>query len=110
MEKEDDLHKCCSLCMDPLKGKRPKVLPCLHTFCSECISKLIVKATKEGALDDGREDEEGEKEGQAEGKKKEEKARFPCPTCRRPVPIMKGGVDAYMVMSFIIFLTFLLSS
>ena len=31
-------HVTCSICLERLEN--PKVLPCLHTFCSGCIMKL----------------------------------------------------------------------
>ena len=39
-EKIDDLLKC-SICLDILS--KPKTLPCLHTFCSDCIKKCGMK-------------------------------------------------------------------
>ena len=29
----------CGVCMETYKG--PKILPCLHTFCKECLSKIV---------------------------------------------------------------------
>ena len=35
-------HLTCSVCLEQLKD--PKVLPCLHSFCHECIVNLAKKA------------------------------------------------------------------
>ena len=31
----------CAVCMEHFK--EPKVLPCLHTYCKECLEKLVKK-------------------------------------------------------------------
>ncbi|XP_019622778.1 PREDICTED: tripartite motif-containing protein 2-like [Branchiostoma belcheri] len=51
----------CSICLELFT--RPKVLPCQHTFCQDCLKDLARK-----------------------------KARFQCPNCRRRVKIPAQGV------------------
>ena len=34
-------HFECTVCMEQFK--KPKVLPCLHTFCMMCLQKLLKK-------------------------------------------------------------------
>ena len=34
----------CSICLEEMSGRTPKSLPCLHTFCSQCIDDLLCKA------------------------------------------------------------------
>ncbi|XP_019647723.1 PREDICTED: LOW QUALITY PROTEIN: uncharacterized protein LOC109488024 [Branchiostoma belcheri] len=55
----------CTICLEPYKD--PKILPCLHTFCKDCLKKFVAK--------------------QGEGKD-----RFPCPTCRIETVLPEGGV------------------
>ncbi len=35
-------HLTCSVCLEPFKD--PKVLPCLHSYCHECIVRLTKNA------------------------------------------------------------------
>lgn len=53
----------CTICFDIFS--EPKALPCLHTFCKECISKFITE----------RKNQHGDKKG------------YVCPICRRPVAV-----------------------
>ncbi|KAI8494087.1 hypothetical protein Bbelb_284340 [Branchiostoma belcheri] len=55
----------CTICLEPYKD--PKILPCLHTFCKDCLEKFVAK------------------QGEA-------KDRFPCPTCRIETVLPEGGV------------------
>ncbi|XP_019620502.1 PREDICTED: tripartite motif-containing protein 2-like [Branchiostoma belcheri] len=52
----------CQICMSLFRA--PKILPCLHSFCRECLQEL---ATKQQPLE--------------------------CPTCRKPVSLPDQGVD-----------------
>ncbi|XP_021349654.1 uncharacterized protein LOC110447976 [Mizuhopecten yessoensis] len=65
----------CPICLDTLE--RPKALPCLHTFCFDCLGSFIEeKATKSGFLLPIR--------------------SFPCPICRRdssPIDPTKPHTD-----------------
>lgn len=36
-------HLICSICLDCWKGKNPKILPCQHTYCADCLRKLRVQ-------------------------------------------------------------------
>ncbi|XP_069120121.1 transcription intermediary factor 1-alpha-like [Argopecten irradians] len=51
----------CPICLEQLR--LPKYLPCLHTFCEECLSLYIVKETISGKSDNG--------------------TSFTCPVCRK---------------------------
>ncbi|XP_019646860.1 PREDICTED: uncharacterized protein LOC109487322 [Branchiostoma belcheri] len=55
----------CTICLEPYKD--PKILPCLHTFCKDCLEKFVAKQSKV-------------------------KDRFPCPTCRIETVLPEGGV------------------
>ncbi|XP_078699208.1 E3 ubiquitin-protein ligase TRIM71-like [Branchiostoma floridae x Branchiostoma belcheri] len=57
----------CTICLEPYKD--PKVLPCLHTFCKDCLEKFVAQ--------------------QGEGKD----GNFPCPTCRIETELPGGGVE-----------------
>ncbi|XP_071837380.1 uncharacterized protein [Apostichopus japonicus] len=58
----EDFLSCC-ICMNQLKT--PKMLPCIHSFCEECIEKYAAKQ-------DGNE--------------------VPCPTCRKVCTLPEAGV------------------
>lgn len=51
-EEEEEEHEevneehVCHLCSDKLK--EPRVLSCLHVFCTECLKKQLEPATPEG--------------------------------------------------------------
>ncbi|KAI8482148.1 hypothetical protein Bbelb_401380 [Branchiostoma belcheri] len=55
----------CTICLEPYKD--PKILPCLHTFCKDCLEKFVAKQS-------------------------EAKDKFPCPTCRIETVLPEGGV------------------
>ncbi|CAC5383500.1 TRIM71 [Mytilus coruscus] len=62
----------CNICLDTLLS--PRALPCLHSFCEECLKKHIhtVKVSKGTS-----------------------KVQIPCPTCRTPTLIPKEGVRGF---------------
>jgi RING-type zinc-finger len=62
----------CKVCLDGLK--EPKTLPCLHTFCAECIQSYI---TQNSHSHDGR------------------SSLFSCPICRRPIFVPKEGANGF---------------
>jgi hypothetical protein len=35
-----DSRVTCSVCLESLKGRQPKLLPCSHTFCLPCLTQL----------------------------------------------------------------------
>ncbi|KAL8579596.1 hypothetical protein ACOMHN_025549 [Nucella lapillus] len=57
----------CSICQDSFKN--PKLLPCSHTFCRDCLSGLL-KHGKGGPT-------------------------FRCPSCREEIRVPAGGVAAF---------------
>ncbi|XP_013399447.1 tripartite motif-containing protein 2 [Lingula anatina] len=63
---EDFLY--CQICTEPFR--RPKALPCLHTFCQGCLESY---ATTQHAQETG---------------------HFPCPVCRKPAVIGVAGVQS----------------
>ncbi|XP_019624394.1 PREDICTED: uncharacterized protein LOC109470056 isoform X2 [Branchiostoma belcheri] len=54
----------CSICCYTFT--KPKVLPCLHTFCEHCLREWVQKTDGD---------------------------TFPCPICRQPVPLPQDGVE-----------------
>ena len=58
----------CVICFLPYdqKSRLPKVFPCQHTICQECVKELCQQA---------------------------DSSTFPCPTCRQPVPIPTRGAS-----------------
>ncbi|XP_061189387.1 tripartite motif-containing protein 2-like [Saccostrea echinata] len=65
----------CSICMEHFK--KPKALPCLHTFCEDCLRDYIVSRF-------------------------ESVGSFPCPICRQLVYIPPNGVYGFPDNHFII--------
>ncbi|XP_070571075.1 E3 ubiquitin-protein ligase TRIM56-like [Ptychodera flava] len=61
LEKIDENFLICSICSE--RYNKAKCLPCLHTFCEQCLSQLLKKT---GKLD--------------------------CPICRRTCAVPSGGV------------------
>ncbi|KAK7091700.1 uncharacterized protein [Littorina saxatilis] len=64
--REEDGQWKCPMCLEILK--RPKLLPCSHTFCEACLDDLV---------------------------KHHPKGSFPCPSCRERVTVPRGGVSAF---------------
>ncbi|XP_077991488.1 tripartite motif-containing protein 2-like [Glandiceps talaboti] len=60
LDKIDDNLLSCSICLEQYKS--PKILPCLHTFCEQCLVTFVEK--KKGVLS--------------------------CPTCSTPCPLPSG--------------------
>ena len=56
----------CPMCLEALK--RPKLLPCSHTFCETCLEGLV---------------------------KHHPYGSFPCPSCRENIRVPPGGVPAF---------------
>ena len=57
----------CQMCSRPFSD--PRILPCLHSFCFQCLHKVMKKAGPKKSLQ--------------------------CPTCLRNVPIPVGGASAF---------------
>ena len=55
----------CSVCLDRLKD--PKLLPCLHTYCKECLQGILRKST--------------------------DKSNIQCPQCRSTHAVPSSGVN-----------------
>ncbi|XP_006821579.1 tripartite motif-containing protein 3-like [Saccoglossus kowalevskii] len=65
---EDDFNErflTCTICLEPYQ-EAPKLLPCLHSFCSNCL-----RSHSRG------------------------NSVFKCPVCRRDVPVPQQGVDGF---------------
>ena len=119
--KEEDFPHTCSLCMEPYRGRSPKILPCFHTFCLPCLTALqdsVTLATPENRREEEKRPTEEKDQKQSdsnsdEGKKQDttsegddvtndrsddvEKSVFLCPSCRAPVSIPEGGVATLQV-------------
>ena len=59
-------HITCQLCFEPFK--EPRILPCLHSFCGQCLHRQIERSGT--------------------------KQNMECPTCQRSITIPEGGVNA----------------
>nr|XP_060638954.1 E3 ubiquitin-protein ligase TRIM56 [Anolis sagrei ordinatus] len=69
----------CPICLE--RFSRPKILPCLHTYCQGCLETLL--------------------DGRAEGEAGAEPQELRCPECRTRVPLPAGGVAAIKTNFFI---------
>ena len=58
-------HTICQLCSKPYRD--PRILPCLHSFCTQCLYKEIERSGT--------------------------KQNMECPTCQRSITIPEGGVN-----------------
>ena len=59
----------CKICLEPIR--RPKALPCLHSFCEHCLRDYVRRHP-------------GGRPGY-----------FPCPMCRKETLIPQGGVEDF---------------
>ncbi|XP_062813253.1 E3 ubiquitin-protein ligase TRIM56-like [Anolis carolinensis] len=75
----------CPICLE--RFSRPKILPCLHTYCQGCLETLL----------DGRAEEEAEEAAEEEA----DAQTLRCPECRVRVPLPAGGVAALKTNFFI---------
>ena len=60
-------HVTCQMCSGPFSD--PRILPCLHSFCCQCLHREMEKVGPQKSLQ--------------------------CPTCLRNVPIPVGGASAF---------------
>ena len=73
VEKSLEKEITCAVCHDHYQ--QPKVLPCLHFYCKECIIKLALRAGVEQP--------------------------FPCPECHKEASLPEGNVDNLQTAVFI---------
>ena len=53
--KSDDFRHTCGLCMEPYgRGRSPKLLPCFHTFCLQCLTALAGNVTSTTTREENR--------------------------------------------------------
>ncbi|KAI8498629.1 hypothetical protein Bbelb_238310 [Branchiostoma belcheri] len=78
----------CKICLQPFK--EPKTLPCLHTFCKDCLENVVLQQDELDSTDSSDDDEE-------------ETNKFPCPICRTETVLPEGGVaelkDNFFILS-----------
>ncbi|PVD28729.1 hypothetical protein C0Q70_11323 [Pomacea canaliculata] len=81
----DDVAFICSVCLEPYKGRNPKLLPCFHTLCLPCL-KDLEKHHMELSPDTTVSEEDIEEN---------RPLTFPCPTCRAVIKVPAGGVTQF---------------
>ena len=62
----------CDICFEPYEGREPRILPCVHSFCSPCIQEILT-ATRKRSM-----------------KRTDDIA---CPVCKTPATIPHGNVS-----------------
>ena len=62
----------CDICLEPYEGREPRILPCVHSFCSRCIQDILTTTRKNSS------------------KRTDDIA---CPVCKKPVTIPQGDVS-----------------
>ena len=84
----------CSVCLDDFKD--PKVLPCCHTFCKQCLEKISsVQSSTEG-LDSKELSTAGQQSDTVHLAEKEKVVLLTCPQCRAQHEFNGGGVDTLL--------------
>lgn len=70
---------CCVICFEPFSDDRkPKALPCLHTYCAECLKGSISAHKKVNSRS-----------------KSKLSGEFPCPVCKEMITIPENGMDGF---------------
>ncbi|PVD28727.1 hypothetical protein C0Q70_11321 [Pomacea canaliculata] len=87
----DDVASICSVCLEPYKGRNPKLLPCFHTLCLPCLKDLEKHHTELSP------DTTVTEEDMTETKP----LTFPCPTCRAGIQVPAGGVTQFQTNFYI---------
>ncbi|XP_041352414.1 tripartite motif-containing protein 45-like [Gigantopelta aegis] len=68
-----DSTETCGICLNTFN--HPKLLPCFHTFCCECLQEFVSKASVNN--------------------------RFYCPVCRYEVALPEGGVTKFQTNFYV---------
>ncbi|KAK7103403.1 hypothetical protein V1264_018308 [Littorina saxatilis] len=82
-----DSRVTCSVCLEPFKGRHPKLLSCFHTFCSPCLTQLTERQVSRTLKSPKLSEDDGNKSHKATP------VSIICPTCRTPTPLPPGGVS-----------------
>ncbi|XP_076467844.1 uncharacterized protein LOC143298776 [Babylonia areolata] len=80
-----DEDTVCCVCFEQFQGRRPKILPCRHTFCQPCLTDLLERESQTCGTGGQDWEEEGERSARS----------LTCPTCRRVIPVPAGGVTEF---------------
>ncbi|KAK7477635.1 hypothetical protein BaRGS_00031113 [Batillaria attramentaria] len=99
-------HKC-GVCKQARSGQQLKLLPCSHTFCLACLTKV---ATTLSATTPATSSDNGARvlpadgvSGDADGYGDGSQAMSPsCPTCQSPFTVPKGGLSCLQVKDVLI--------
>ncbi|KAK7473863.1 hypothetical protein BaRGS_00034914, partial [Batillaria attramentaria] len=84
-----DSRVVCSVCLEPYRGRQPKLLPCFHTFCLPCLSQLA-HTDVEASSDDS-----SFAKGGGDDTRTAFTSTVTCPTCRTVTPVPPGGVNHF---------------
>lgn len=70
----------CTICLKSWIPRRPKILPCSHTFCSKCLENYISCSVSINRNNN----------------------KFDCPNCRIECILPAGGVDSLQTNSYFV--------
>ena len=61
-------HHICAICMEDMTHRKPRMLPCVHSYCTECLEKLLTQPSNL------------------------KKSVIECPVCRKSLKLPSQGV------------------
>ena len=60
----------CAICMEDMTHRKPRMLPCVHSYCTECLKKMLTQPSNV------------------------KKSIITCPVCRKSIKLPSQGVEA----------------
>ncbi|KAL8607514.1 hypothetical protein ACOMHN_004483 [Nucella lapillus] len=84
-------REICSVCLEPFRGRDPKLMPCFHTFCLPCLTRMAEKAKTELA-------EQRKVSGSIDDPDTEvgaEDVFIICPSCRTDIQVPPEGAHKF---------------
>ncbi|KAK7454691.1 hypothetical protein BaRGS_00039557 [Batillaria attramentaria] len=97
----DSARVTCSICMESYKGRRPKLLPCFHTFCLPCLTALEENAKLTQMPEDLGTASLSPYDKDAEKDTGTVTLTICCPTCRKDISVPSGGVASFQANFYV---------